>query len=780
MKKDVKNKKPIQNKKVKSVDGKNKKVKQNQFEIKDIHIIIFFGLITFLFFREIILQQKFLWEDFAFQYYPFRNFAAVSLSNGVLPFWNPYTFGGMPFLADIQTAFFYPLHLLLTIFVKGDKLHFAFLEYLIIFHYFMAGVFSYYLARSFDLSKWASVLGGITFMFCGFMVTHAIHETMVIQFAYMPLIFMFYNKSLSTSKLKYILLTGLFMGIAILCGHPQITLYTFFTFLFYGLYQIFFKFKDNHYKIDISIFKFVAIVAIPFILGIMIGAIQLFPTLKLSGLSIRATMSYQESLDGALHYRNLFTLFSPHFFGQSNAAKEGIRYWGHFEENIRNTYFYWESCIYVGLLALVFGMLGIIALWKERIIKFLATISLFSILFILGDNFILYKLFYDFVPGFNIFRGIGRFGLIFAFGFSLLGAYGIDYFINNAESDKVKKFIKYFIMLISGFTLLWLLYQVGLLKWLTDNYIDKEVYDNSTLQLFKTVVILLVLLGLIIWFKKKIISQSVTLLFFILLSFIDLYIFGSKHNTSPVMIEEFYTNKEAIQIIKEDYNGTELYRIKGRSPENLFAFDQNQGMIDFVFMIDGYNPLNLKNRFPPFRENDLMNVKFFTIWDYETEMLRLILNETYAPRAWMAYQTIVESSLENVAKILEDSTFDIKTKVIIDKVPEIPIDKDIENNLIKLKNYSINEITFEIETSENGIFVLSEVYYPNWKVFVNNVEKPMLRCHYSLRGVALEKGTHTVIFKYVDKDFQLGATISLFALAIVVGGFIMLRIKTIK
>jgi len=98
----------------------------------------------------------------------------------------------------------------------------------------------------------------------------------------------------------------------------------------------------------------------------------------------------------------------------------------------------------------------------------------------------------------------------------------------------------------------------------------------------------------------------------------------------------------------------------------------------------------------------------------------------------------------------------------------------------QIKSYDINEITLSVETSENGILVLSEVYYPNWKVFVNDVEKPMLRCDYSLRGVAIEKGNHTVVFKYIDKDFQLGAVITLFALAIVIGGFIADRYKTKK
>jgi uncharacterized membrane protein YfhO len=141
------------------------------------------------------------------------------------------------------------------------------------------------------------------------------------------------------------------------------------------------------------------------------------------------------------------------------------------------------------------------------------------------------------------------------------------------------------------------------------------------------------------------------------------------------------------------------------------------------------------------------------------------------PRAWISYYPIVESSLERTAEILEDTMFDIKTKVIIDQEPEIFIDTNSvnnSNNQIMFKSYDINEITLSVEMRENGILVLSEVYYPNWKVFVDGLEKSMLKCDYSLRGVALEKGSHTVVFKYVDKDFQLGAIITLFALAIII------------
>jgi hypothetical protein len=642
------------------------------------------------------------------------------------------------------------------------------------------------------------------------MVLHAIHETFINPFTYMPLIFLFYNKSLNTSRpfekgvphdnptlksvgasptdlnksgivelatgnLKYILLTGLFMGIAILCGHPQVSLYMFFIFLLFGLYKIFFKIKENNYKINVSLFRFIFIAAIPFIIGIMLGAIQLLPSMTLSELSERAEMSYEQSLYGSLNYHNLFCLFSPDFFGHSNAAEYGVPYWGH----KASTYLYCESCIYVGLSALVFGLFGIIALWKKSIVKFLATISLLSILFSLGDNFIIYKLFYNFVPGFDKFRFIGRFGaIVLAFSFSLLGAYGFDYFIKNADNEKVKKFIKYFIVIISGFIVLWLLYQIGLFKGIADAYKDEKLYDNSTFQLLKTVIILLTLLGLVILYKVKVIPQKVILPLFILLSFADYYIFGSEQNNGDIPLEKYFPHQEIVALIKEEYSIEELYRVKAIEKENLGIFANNQGMVDFIFLIDGDTPLSLKDRFPPYRTNELMNVRAVATLDTITNEIYFEYNENYAPRVWMSYYSIVESSLEKVAKILEDTTFEIAKKAIIDQEPEIFIDTNLVNIAdyeIYITFYEINEITLSVQTSENGILILSEVYYPNWKVFVDGVEKTILRCDYSLRGVAIEKGNHTVVFKYVDKDFQLGAIITLFALAIIIGGFILAR-----
>src|SRR2546428_8142779 len=130
-------------------------------DLKDWHAVLALTLMVTIFFRDILLQKAFFWEDFIYQYYPFRNFAAVSLKDGQLPLWNPYTFNGMPFQADIQTALFYVPNLLLTFFVSSGRLHFFWVELFIILHYIVAGVTMYYCAKSFGMQRPFALFSGL-------------------------------------------------------------------------------------------------------------------------------------------------------------------------------------------------------------------------------------------------------------------------------------------------------------------------------------------------------------------------------------------------------------------------------------------------------------------------------------------------------------------------------------------------------------------------------------------------------------------------------------------
>ncbi|HEX2185865.1 MAG TPA: hypothetical protein VHN78_10210, partial [Chloroflexota bacterium] len=74
--------------------------------------------------------------------YPYRYFAAAALSEGRLPLWNPYIYFGVPFLANLQSAVFYPLHLIFLLRPPTEAMNWS-----VALHLFLAAYFTYLAAR---------------------------------------------------------------------------------------------------------------------------------------------------------------------------------------------------------------------------------------------------------------------------------------------------------------------------------------------------------------------------------------------------------------------------------------------------------------------------------------------------------------------------------------------------------------------------------------------------------------------------------------------------------
>jgi SAM-dependent methyltransferase len=87
---------------------------------------------------------------------------------------------------------------------------------------------------------------------------------------------------------------------------------------------------------------------------------------------------------------------------------------------------------------------------------------------------------------------------------------------------------------------------------------------------------------------------------------------------------------------------------------------------------------------------------------------------------------------------------------------------------IKLMEYNNNSIKLNVNSSKNALLVLSELYYPGWKVYVNGISEETLETDNLLRGVLIQKGSNFVEFKFRPTSFILGSIISIltFLLAI--------------
>src|SRR6202165_3881843 len=104
------------------------------------------------------LAGKFLVNPSSDQYiagYAFREFAASTLkATGHFPLWNPYLFGGMPYVAAMHGDIFYPTFLLRMVLPTDVAMTWGF-----IVHIFLSGLFTFGFLRAIGYSFYGALIG---------------------------------------------------------------------------------------------------------------------------------------------------------------------------------------------------------------------------------------------------------------------------------------------------------------------------------------------------------------------------------------------------------------------------------------------------------------------------------------------------------------------------------------------------------------------------------------------------------------------------------------------
>ena len=188
-----------------------------------------------VFYRKLLTGASWIFDDFAHQFFPTKSFMAISLSQGIIPYWNPYSFGGTPFFADPQIGVLYPLNTVLALFVSGGRLPPLCLQISIVFHALLMSVFTYLLGRHLKLSRCSALLMSVLFSYSSYMVIHLIHQALFEAVAWFPLIVLCWMLFVKTGNYLHLSLAVLSMALSILCGYPQVVFYNY---LFIGSYVI--------------------------------------------------------------------------------------------------------------------------------------------------------------------------------------------------------------------------------------------------------------------------------------------------------------------------------------------------------------------------------------------------------------------------------------------------------------------------------------------------------------------------------------------------------------
>jgi len=149
------------------------------------------------------------------------------------------------------------------------------------------------------------------------------------------------------------------------------------------------------------------------------------------------------------------------------------------------------------------------------------------------------------------------------------------------------------------------------------------------------------------------------------------------------------------------------------------------------------------------------------------EGIHLYENRNVMDRAFVLHEAKALNGLNIIIRELQNGInfreVGIVTEVpshMREKVPASLAGEDkVEMDIVMIKKYASDEVAMEVE-SRGGLLVLSDLYYPGWKVKVNGREEEVIEVFGLLRGVIIKGGKNDVLFYYRPISLYVGILIS--------------------
>lgn len=323
--------------------------------------------------------------------YAFRSFAADHFrEHGSIPLWNPYLFGGLPFVAAMHGDVFYPTAWLRWVLPVDVAMNLGFAVHIV-----LAGIAMYALLRGLGRSWAGAVTGGIAYELTGIVagLVHPGHDGKLFVSALAPLLLLALLRAIRTGRPGSYGAAALVIGLS-LHGHPQLSYYLL---VAAGLWTLFLVFGDPAGPQGRRWYAPLGAAVGAVVLGFGLYAVQALPFIEYLPFSARGAGAGSGAWEYATAYSmppdELMSAVLPEFNGVGN------HYWG------RN--FFKLHTEYIGALPLALGAWGIGGHEERRSRLALAGIGVLFLLVSLGGHTPFYRLWYELVPMMNKARAPG-------------------------------------------------------------------------------------------------------------------------------------------------------------------------------------------------------------------------------------------------------------------------------------------------------------------------------------------------------------------------------------
>ncbi|GAB4522679.1 MAG: hypothetical protein OHK0046_35580 [Anaerolineae bacterium] len=160
--------------------------------------------------------------------------------------------------------------------------------------------------------------------------------------------------------------------------------------------------------------------------------------------------------------------------------------------------------------------------------------------------------------------------------------------------------------------------------------------------------------------------------------------------------------------------------------------------------------------------------------------VKIYENQTVLPRAFLVYEarTFPDDwqGTEDALAAMRDPAFDPARRVVLNtNTSPLPLEAAEalpDAGAVTITDYTPTRIVMEVEAAAPGYLVLTDAYYPGWRV-MGEEALPVYRANVMFRAVPVDAGTHTLVMTY-DDAFWLPFVEGVFTLRWVVVVFVLL------
>lgn len=800
------------------------------YKITPLLYILF--LLLLLFFPVVFFNKSLFFRDISVQDYPLLIYIVDSIKNFDFPLWNPFLFCGFPQMASMQPPLFYPLTYIYILFPFNVSM-----GIFLITHYFIAGLGIYFICRYWNFSYVSSLTGGLIFSLNSYIFELNSLQFILIATVWIPYIFLFAEKLMDIPEKKNFYLMMFFLCMQVSTGRLDYFYFTFVLVLFQISYRLITRISfpgqkpNTSEKLSSKFYKKIFLIISAFGLAFLVLSVQALPSLEFVSSTRRASgINFEAAEDLSVHPLQLLLLLFNNLFGDnfysrgiSPLASTGISFF------IYN--------LYIGFPAFLLSLYSIIKKKQKTIL--LLFVFTFFLLISLGKYTPVFEFFYNYIPGFNMFRFPIKFFIFPVFCISLLAGIGMETFLN--ESDQ--KIFTVFSIISFGIVLL--------------SVIVFSVFDSSFIDFFNHLLEKYSLSLKNIDFIKKSLFSSLLIITMFTITFY-LYNFGKitgknfgifliliigfdlfnvnvsnlwlinkslLYDNSPIGSELVMLNKneKLYRILKpSEFSAPLIDRSKRLSDlkNNLYTLNYNISIKYSLYNAYGYYPgeplgisyifsalndeipgikLSNKNkarlmkmlgvRFYIWHINNKSisppDNKYFTLVKEYNHLFQIWEINDYQPRFSLKSKPFINNSDEIISQALlfpEQFGIDNDTVLISSELKEIfPAGIKESGNIIikpriKLISETNNKLFFEVNTPEISFFVVSNSYSKGWKCFVDNNEAPVLKANYCLQSIKLNKGSHKIEFKYLPDSFIIGRNLSILTIILLIASFMLSKL----